>query len=112
MTGPTVRAEAPVVTEDGPVRALTEAQRRERSIIKAMSDTDADYAYLAFDQISRRTGIERRQVRLDVRRMARKGLAVFASGLSNDDGEFRGAGYALTPAGRKALSESRTGGGL
>jgi hypothetical protein len=38
-------------------------------------------------------------VRKSVRHIARKGLAEYASGLMNDDGELRGAGYRLTNAG-------------
>lgn len=40
-----------------------------------------------------------REVRRIVRRLARKGLAEYHKGLSDDGGEFRGAGYCITSLG-------------
>ena len=47
---------------------------------------------------------DRRDVRRIVRLLARKGYAEFYRGLSDDEGEFRGAGYCITPEGRKAVN--------
>ncbi|MGB3042513.1 MAG: hypothetical protein WBB98_04945 [Xanthobacteraceae bacterium] len=82
---------------------LTEAQRREQRILAVLAEAGEDYGYFGFDSLSRQTQIERRQVRLDVRRMARKGLTKFDKGLWTDEGELAGSGYAITPAGRSAL---------
>lgn len=84
---------------------LTEAQQRERRILSVMAEAGDDYGYFGFDVLSRQTQIARRQVRLDVRRMARKGLALFGKGLWTDEGEPAGSGYAITPAGRAWLAD-------
>lgn len=44
-----------------------------------------------------------REIRRITRHLARKGYAEFFKGLCNEDGEFCGAGYCITPAGRAAL---------
>ncbi len=52
------------------------------------------------------TGYDRRIVRRNIRALARKGLAQYFRGLSTEDGDFAGAGYCITDAGRAALSVS------
>lgn len=86
---------------------LSEAQEREINILSVLADADVDFAYHGFDVLSRRTQTSRRQVRLDVRRMARKGLVQFAKGLWDDEGEPVGSGYAITDAGRRVWNEFR-----
>lgn len=54
------------------------------------------FTFLHFNEISRRSGLPRRRVRLAARRLARMGLAKFQSGLCTEDGEFYGSGYAAT----------------
>jgi RIO-like serine/threonine protein kinase len=93
------------VKEDGRV-TLTPAAR-EQKILNALGDCCDDFSYMNFDSLSRRTRIERRQVSIDVRRMARKGLTQYGKGLWTDDGEMAGSGYAITDAGRAALSASK-----
>lgn len=44
------------------------------------------------------------EVRRIVRALARKGLAEFWRGLITDNGDFAGAGYCITPAGRELVS--------
>ena len=83
---------------------LTEAQRREQRILSVLAEADEDYGYFGFDSLSRQTQMDRRQVRLDVRRMARKGLTQFGKGLWTDEGGLAGSGYAITESGRKALA--------
>jgi len=56
-------------------------------------------SYWSFDPIARNLNIERRLVRLACRSLARKGLAEYARGLFNVDGEMMGAGYGATLAG-------------
>jgi RIO-like serine/threonine protein kinase len=89
------------------VGKLTASQEREQKILLALSEGSEDYGHYPFDFLTKRTGIERRQVRVDVRRLARKGLTVFGRGLWNDDGELAGSGYAITQAGRAALSSEQ-----
>lgn len=84
---------------------ITEAQTRERSILLIMADAEPDMGYFGFDTLSKRTAIEKRLVRTDCRRLARKGLAKFGRGLWTDDGEPAGSGYAITDAGRAHLAE-------
>jgi hypothetical protein len=85
---------------------LTPAQTRERSILLIMAGADKDFGYFNFETLSKRTAIEKRIVRLDCRRMARKGLTEYGKGLCTDEGELAGSGYAITPAGRAALQEA------
>ncbi|MBM7328756.1 hypothetical protein ACNT8L_05800 [Brucella intermedia] len=50
------------------------------------------------------------EVRRIVRALARKGLAEFWRGLITDDGDFAGAGYCITPAGRELAASHPSGG--
>lgn len=59
-----------------------------------------------FAPLERATGYDRRTVRRYVRALARKGLAEYFRALCTEDGEFAGAGYCITKAGRAALSDS------
>jgi hypothetical protein len=85
---------------------LTPAQTRERSILLIMADAAEDFGYFNFDTLSKRTAIEKRIVRLDCRRMARKGLTEYGKGLCTDEGEFAGSGYTITEAGRAVLQSA------
>ena len=82
---------------------LTTAQVRERRILSTLAEAGEDFAYFNFDSLARRTQIPRRQIRLDVRRMARKGWTLFGRGLWTDEGKPAGSGYCITPAGRRSL---------
>jgi hypothetical protein len=73
----------------------------ERQALKAWVCTYEDFDYLSFATIAVNSGLERSLVRRTVRSMARKSVTQFCSGLSNDDGEFRGSGYGLTAFGRE-----------
>lgn len=84
---------------------LTEARVRELRILAVLSEGTEDFGYFGFDTLSRRTQFERRQVRLDVRRMARKGWTQFGKGLWTEDGEPAGSGYCITDLGRAALAQ-------
>ncbi|WGG61901.1 hypothetical protein [Brucella intermedia] len=50
------------------------------------------------------------EVRRIVRALARKGFAEFWRGLVTDDGDFAGAGYCITPAGRALVATHPSGG--
>ncbi len=50
------------------------------------------------------------EVRRIVRALARKGFAEFWRGLITDDGDFAGAGYCITPAGRELVASHPSGG--
>lgn len=90
-----------------PAVRLSDAQKREQKILFVLDECDGDFSYMAFDGLSRETGIERRVVRLVVRRMARKGWTQYGRGLWTDDGEMAGSGYCITDAGRAALTQGR-----
>lgn len=67
---------------------------------------------LHFKTIQKHTGYDRRKVRVNVRRLARKGFAEYAKGLCTEEGDFAGAGYCITEAGREEavrLLQGRTG---
>ena len=75
-------------------------------VLRALDDCYDDYAgggFSGFAGIVSRTGLNRRQVRLSCRRLKRKGLAQYARGLWNDDGQVAGAGYGLTEVAHKTL---------
>lgn len=55
--------------------------------------------YCSFAHLTRSTGLDRATVRRVCRHLARRGLAEYARGLWNDDGEPRGSGYTATAAG-------------
>lgn len=65
--------------------------------------SECEPMYFPFKPISQKTGLERSVVRRIVRRLARKGYTEFCKGLWSEDGEPAGAGYAITPEGRKVL---------
>ncbi len=58
-----------------------------------------------FAPIMDATGLDRRTVRRNIRALARKGLAEYFRGLCTEDGDFAGAGYCITRAGRKLCDE-------
>lgn len=62
-----------------------------------------DRNFYPFAPIMDDTGLDRRTVRLCCRALKRKGLAEFSNALSNDDGDFVGAGYGITEEGHKEL---------
>lgn len=71
----------------------------EVKILVALSRAYEEH-YWAFAKIADESGVPKTHVRRIVRLLARKGLARFAAGLMNDDGELAGAGYQLTEKGR------------
>lgn len=77
---------------------------RDRKILRSLlGDFYGGPLYFTFAGICKKTGFNRRTVRLDCRRMARKGLTQYGKGLCNEDGDFMGAGYAITAKGRAFL---------
>jgi DNA-binding MarR family transcriptional regulator len=89
----------------GPTGAIPRAKltANELLALKAWAGTSEDYGCLSFKDVTDYSGLPRHLVRRTVRSMARKGLAKFYSGLSDDDGNFKGSGYALTRDGRDLL---------
>lgn len=62
--------------------------------------------YWPFRRIEEVSGLPKMHVRRIVRLLARKGLARFAAGLTNDDGEMAGAGYQITEEGRSLCASA------
>ncbi|GJE54525.1 hypothetical protein EKPJFOCH_1003 [Methylobacterium thuringiense] len=87
---------------------LSENHRRILVALDGCHDDFGDPGFLSFDGIARRGEIDRSLVRRNVRHLARKGLTKYARGLWTDDGPA-GAGYAITPAGRSALTPEQEG---
>lgn len=74
-----------------------------RRVLKALSGANEDFGYRGFKSLMQRTRLPRSEVRRACRALARKGLAVFSSGLWTEDGTPAGSGYARTSAGDAAL---------
>jgi len=80
------------------VSELTDNEKKVLDTLAACEPFDYDdLCYMNFDGISKRTGLDRRVVRLACRSLKRKGLALFGTGLCHEDGTFAGAGYAFNP---------------
>lgn len=73
--------------------------------LKVLMKTDwqIGFGYLGFSRLVRDTTIPKEVVRAIVRGLTDKGLAQYGRGLSSDEGEFAGAGYAITEAGASLL---------
>lgn len=84
---------------ESPVRLSDREAKMLRAIAKEDAGIDGEMAW-HFRGLARFSGIELHNVRRTIRALARKGLAEYCRGLSNEDGEFYGSGYALTKAGR------------
>lgn len=74
--------------------------KTESAVFAAWNECDEDFGYLSFGAVAEKSGVEHHKIRRAVRAIARKGLLQFARGLTNDDGEFYGAGYGLTAQGK------------
>ena len=82
---------------------MIEAHRRCLEALDDLTRPRGEYC-VAFAPITEATGYDRRIVRRYIRALARKGLAEYFRGLCTEDGDFAGAGYCITEAGRSALS--------
>lgn len=72
----------------------------ERKVLRFLAARFSDdMGFYGFAGITRGTRLNRNTVRLACRSLTRKGLARFARGLCDDDGDFRGSGYAATALG-------------
>ncbi len=60
-------------------------------------------AYYHFASICADTRLERQEVRIIVRHLARKGLAVYGKGLWTEENGPAGSGYAITEEGHQLL---------
>lgn len=77
----------------------------ETKVLKVLSNIKSygyGDVYYCFQPICKRTGLNRQQVRLACRSLARKGLAKYSRGLWSEEGEPRGAGYTATEKGKLA----------
>lgn len=80
---------------------LSENQQR---VFNAYNGLDHDTGF-HFKDIEKRTGLKREVIRPAVRHLAQLGyLEFFLNGVT-DEGDFYGAGYAITSAGRAALAQ-------
>lgn len=76
-----------------------------QQLIEVYGYTGDKFWFTHFKPIMEATGLSRSEVRRACRSLRRKGLAEYSRGLWADDGQPAGAGYAATPAGRKALED-------
>jgi len=75
----------------------------ERKVLAALYNEDG-ICFSGFAFLMEETGLDRKAVRRSCRSLKRKGLAQFASGLWDEDGEPRGSGYAATKEGVEVLN--------
>lgn len=75
----------------------------QRSVVRVMLLQHPDFGCLDFATIAHDAKLHRQRVRRACRALAKKGATEFHSGLSDSDGGFRGAGYCVSKAARKAL---------
>lgn len=81
---------------------ITDNERKVLEYLCSQESDGGDY-YYPFAPIIKHTGLDRRHVRLACRSLSRKGLAEYAKALTNDDGDFCGAGYCATDNGRQLI---------
>lgn len=75
----------------------------DRKVLMALAECyQEDFGYVCFRQIASLTKIDVKQIRRSCRRLARKGLAQYARGLWDDEGQPAGSGYSCTIAGLTA----------
>jgi hypothetical protein len=74
-------------------------ERHRRAVVGLALAAPCHDWFAPFKSIASNGNLEPYLVRKSVRHIARKGLAEYASGLMNDDGEVMGAGYRLTADG-------------
>jgi hypothetical protein len=92
------------------VALMTELELAVLAAMYAMSAGSewGDGTYFHFSAIERATGLTREFVRAACRRATDRGLATYARGLVNDDGECcGGAGYSLTGLGVQLVERNR-----
>ena len=80
----------------------------EQKVLGALNFSADGVCFCGFAWLMDETGLDRKAVRRACRSLRRKGLAQFAIGLWNEDGEPRGSGYAATEVGA-ALSTNKQG---
>lgn len=68
---------------------------------KVLEDCDRN-RYIPFAPIMKLSNLSRKDVRRNIRALARKGFAEYGNGLCDEDGGFRGAGYKVTEKGWSA----------
>ena len=78
---------------------------KDQSILRFLASGGSSWEpwYFPFKPICQQTGMDRKEVRRRVRRLARNGYAEFCSGLWSEDGMPAGSGYCITKAGREFL---------
>lgn len=85
---------------------LTEIEKKVLEVLAEDYDSSGwdETGFWSFDPLEKKTGIERRKVRLACRSLARKGFAKYMRGLVNLDGEMAGAGYGATEQGAALIT--------
>ncbi len=74
---------------------------------------DFDYGFFhSLRVIADDAGVDKEAARFACRRLRDKGLALYQSGLFNEDGEVAGSGYALTDKGRALIAQEDKNDGI
>lgn len=79
--------------------SMSDMQRKCLDALASVTRSGGEWC-ASFQRIQDATELSRTHVKRSIRALARKGLAEFHKGLCNEDGEFTGAGYCISAAGR------------
>ncbi len=85
---------------------MIDLQMKCLSALDGLTQPDGEMC-VAFKRVESMTGLDRKTVRRSIRALAQKGLAEFHTGLCTEDGEFAGAGYCISVAGRDYFRKIR-----
>lgn len=95
-----------------PSELLAKLSANERKVLGFLvshgHDEYCGFDHFGFSAIARGRRLNRNQVRLACRSLARKGLTIFGRGLWNEDGEPAGSGYAATRYGADLINGKMT----
>lgn len=77
-------------------------EKDHEKVLEFLAERTSRETCYGFAPICEDTGLDRKRVKFICRLFKRKGWAEFYSGLCNDDGDFAGSGYCISPAGMAA----------
>lgn len=77
-------------------------EKDHEKVLEFLAERTSRETCYGFAPICQDTGLDRKRVRFICRLFKRKGWAEFYNGLMNEDGDFGGSGYCISPDGMAA----------